>query len=97
MSDLTDIYTSEPRLAAIESLLEAVARRDGVVPWDAVRQLLQAFVGVRRDASIVAPQTGAVLQAAPRLRDQAVNAMVGHRLRDRVASVDAERRSGSIR
>jgi len=93
MSDLTDIYTAEPRLAAIESLVEAVARRDGVVPWDAVRALLDCFVGIRRDASVVAPNTGAVQAAMPRLRDQSVNAMVGHRLRDKVVSVDAERRS----
>jgi hypothetical protein len=37
-----------------------------------------------------------VQASMPRLRDQAVNAMVGHRLRDKVASVDAERRSGSV-
>jgi hypothetical protein len=96
MSDLTDIYTAEPRLAAVEQLVEAVARRDGVVPWDAVRVLLACFVGVRRDAAVIAPHTAAVQASMPRLRDQAVNAMVGHRLRDKVASVDAERRSGSV-
>jgi hypothetical protein len=93
MSDLTDIYTAEPRLAAVESLVEAIARRDGEVPWDAVRALLGCFVGIRRDASVVAPHTAAVQAAMPRLRDQSVNAMVGHRLRDKVMSVDAERRS----
>ena len=95
MRDLTDVYEAEPRLAAIESLVEAIARRDGAVPWDDVQRLLSAFVGVRRDASVIAPQTAAVVAAAPRLRDQAVNAMVGHRLRDRVTSVDAERRWGN--
>ena len=93
MSELDDIYTAEPRLPAIESLVEAVARRDGVVPWDAVRTLLGCFVAVRRDAAVMAPNTAAVQAVMPRLRDQSVNAMVGHRLRDRVVSVDAERRS----
>jgi hypothetical protein len=93
MSDLADIYTAEPRLAAVEQLVEAIARRDGIVPWDAVRALLGCFVGVRRDAAVIAPSTAAVQAAMPRLRDQSVNAMVGHRLRDRVASVEAERRS----
>jgi hypothetical protein len=93
MSDLDDIYAAEPRLAAVEQLVGAVACRDGVVPWDAVHTLLGCFVGVRRDAAVIAPNTAAVQAASPRLRDQAVNAMVGHRLRDRVASVDAERRS----
>ena len=97
MSNLDDIYTAEPRLAAIESLVEAVARRDGVVPWESVRALLGCFVGVRRDAAVIAPTNAAVLAAMPRLRDQSVNAMVGHRLRDRVVSVDAERRSGARR
>ena len=97
MSDLTDIYTAEPRLAALESLVEAIARRDGAVPWDDVRTLLACFVGVRRDAAVIAPHTAAVQAAMPRLRDQAVNAMVGHRLRDKVVSVDAERRSSLIR
>lgn len=32
MSDLEDIYVAEPRLNALESLMDAVARRDGVVP-----------------------------------------------------------------
>ena len=93
MSDLTDIYTAEPRLAALESLVEAIARRDGLVPWESVNALLACFVGVRRDAAVVAPHTSAVQAAMPRLRDQSVNSMVGHRLRNRVASVDAERRS----
>jgi len=97
MSDLTDIYTAEPRLAAVESLVEAVARRDAVVPWEFVGALVAYFVGVRRDAAVIAPRTGAVQAAMPRLRDQAVNAQVGHRLRDKVVSVDAARRSGTRR
>ena len=51
MSDLESIYLAEPRLRGIEALVEAIARRDGVVPWEDLRSLLACFVGVRRDAS----------------------------------------------
>ena len=91
MSDLDDIYLAEPRLSALEALVEAIARRDGVVPWEDLNRLLAAFLGVRRDASVIAPHTSAVQAAMPRLRDEAVRAQVGHRLRRLVASVDASR------
>jgi hypothetical protein len=61
----------------------------GVVPWESVRALVACFVGVRGHAAVIAVPTGAVQAAMPRLRDQAVNAQVGHRLRDKVVSVDA--------
>jgi hypothetical protein len=97
MTDLDPIYVAEPRLAYIEALVEAVARRDGDVPWEQVNLLLAAFLGVRRDASVIAPQTGAVMSVAPSLRSQAVHALVGHRLRDRAASMERHRASTAYR
>jgi hypothetical protein len=91
MTDLDDIYLAEPRLAAVEALVGAISRRDGAVPWDAVSLLLGTFVGGRRDASVIAPHTGAVQAAMPWLRDEAVHVRVEHRLRDLAASVDADR------
>ena len=93
MTDLEAIYAAEPRLASVEALVDAIHRRDGVVPWEHVHRLFQTFVGIRRDASVVAPRTGLVEQALPSLRNQAVLAEVGHRLRDR-ASVDDGHLSG---
>ena len=43
MSDLTDIYTAEPRLGRHRVTRGGVARRDGVVPWEAVRTLLDVL------------------------------------------------------
>ena len=67
MSDLDDIYLAEPRLAAVEALVEAITCRDGAVPWEDINRLLAAFLGVRRDASVIraAHQRGAGGHAPP--------------------------------
>lgn len=87
MTDLDAIYAAEPRLASVEALVDAIHRRDGLVPWDHVQRLLHTFLGIRRDASVIAARTGAVESVMPALRNQVVLAEVGHRLRQREASV----------
>jgi hypothetical protein len=88
-----DLWVAVPRLSQTieEALVGAISRREGAVPWDAVSLVLGTSVGVRREASVIVAHTGAVQAVMPRLRDEAVRARVGHRLRDLAASVDAER------
>lgn len=97
MTDMDAIYVAEPRLESIEELVRAVVRRDGVIPWEHVQCLLATFLGQRRDASVIAPRTGAVEEVLPALRGQATLVEAGHRLRRVAASMDGDRQSDTRR
>ena len=65
-----DIYLAEPRLQAVERLVEAVRAAGGQIPWPSVVSLVETFLGPRRGATVISPLSGATEPGRRVLRDR---------------------------
>ena len=78
---IDEVLDVEPRLKALQTLVEALHQADGQIPWAAVDALTSAFLGARRAVVSTSPPTAAAQRVTYYLRDERLRQAYLHRLR----------------